>query len=152
MWGGENIFHFYSSCSWGWIWTENLNVVPSTCALEFGPFQRNLKLAALGAMLERSFFPVVQLWLPGWAGSSLDHLQGNSVKIASCYGQYNLNTKRMDLYPWRQRLNVCLLLSAFICVSDVRPVERCRFIKAAAVRCSHWGTSEELTSRRKEST
>lgn len=86
---------------------------------------------------------------PGWAGSG-----GTTVKIASCYGYYNLSTKRRDLHSWMQKLKILFAFIIFhlFVFSNVHPEERRWFIEAAAARQSHWGTSEELNSTGKEST
>lgn len=131
--------------------------------LEFGPrcmctrvwpSQRNLNIAAPGAMLGRSFSPVVRMWA-SWV-SRIQHgwFRGTAVKTASCYGEYNLRTKRRNLHPRMQKLKILFAFIIFhlFVFSNVHPEERCWFIEAAAARHSHWGTSEELYSRGKEST
>lgn len=86
------------------------------CALEFGSMRRNLKLAALRVMVERRFFPVVQIWASWVNGIQPYHLQETSVKIASwCSASAQRDwTFTQRCRSWR----FCLPLSSFICLDS----------------------------------
>lgn len=91
---------------------------------------------------------------PGWAGSSMDGLGEPQSRLLLAMESYNLRTKRRNLHPRMQKLKILFAFIIFhlFVFSNVHPEERCWFIEAAAARHSHWGTSEELYSRGKEST
>lgn len=124
-----NSFPLCFSPPWGWIWIKNLTLVPGTCALELGPIWRKLELAG------EEFLSWVSRIQP-------DHLQRTSLKIAFCCREYQPQHKDVGPEPTDREAEdfVCFyyLSCGFL---NVHPEERKCLPVAAAIRCSHWGTS-----------